>query len=45
MRTPKKTRKEGISILESFKTIFSKRNLGKEAAIEHIKNNSGKKKA
>ena len=44
MPTPVKTRKEGISILESFKTIFSRRNLGKEAAIEHIENNKSKKK-
>lgn len=39
-----KIKKEGISVLESFKTIFSRKNLGKEAAIEHIKNNRSKKK-
>ena len=39
-----KTKKENF-FLESFKTIFSTKDLGKEAAVEHIKNNSRKKKA
>ena len=37
-----KEKKREFSLINSFKTIFSRENLGKEAAKEHIKNNRKK---
>ena len=34
--------KKDLSIIDSFKIIFSRRRLGEEAAMEHIKNNKKK---
>lgn len=31
--------KKDLSILDSFKIIFTRKRLGEEAALEHIKNN------
>lgn len=47
MPTRSKEHRQIFSILESFKTIFSQKNLGKEAAIEHMQHvrNSKKKRA
>jgi len=46
MSTRTKEHRQAFSILESFKTFFSRKNLGKEAAIEHMQHvrNSRKKK-
>ena len=41
MSVKNKKEKQEFSIINGFKTIFSRKNLGKEAAKEHIKN--GKK--
>lgn len=37
-----KEKEREFSIINSFKTIFSSKNLGKEAAEEHIKNSKKK---
>ena len=42
MPTKTKEKEQEFSIINSFKTIFSSRNLGKEAAEEHIKNSEKK---
>lgn len=44
MPTPMGAKEKYASIFESFKAIFSKEPLAEEAAIEHIENNSSKKK-
>jgi len=38
-----KEKKREFSVINSFKTIFSRENFGKEAAKEHIRNNSKKR--
>ena len=38
-----KEKKQDFSVINSFKTIFSRENLGKEAAKEHIRNNKKKR--
>lgn len=35
-------KKQDFSVINSFKTIFSRKNLGEEAAEEHIRNNRKK---
>ncbi len=37
-----KTKEQEFSIINSFKTIFSQKNLGKEAAEEHIEKSKEK---
>ena len=38
-----KEKKQDFSVINSFKTIFSRENLGEEAAKEHIKNSRVKR--